>query len=318
MMPVPTTQIDPNEKTPCDLFINLPLNQRFIKYRSAGQALEEAAWARFEQYKVPYLYIRQDSQKSFNEFVALKFQKLLGERNSESAKKALSMRSSELLRSALSAQDPAVGRALLSGFKDITLIIIDSVLESSGRNHMRIFNRLKDLAETGTDFQKHPVQVASLALMISIGIGYTFERTLTDLAMASLLHDVGLSEMPMEIVANAHHPDRLTFEQQQLLFAHPGRSIEILNQRGVTISEVSKTIILQHHELYNGKGYPLGLRNHELNELSQLLWVADNLENFVNDYEGSLKSGLLQLFSSWEQAKKIEPKLLSRIRLSIF
>lgn len=182
-----------------------------------------------------------------------------------------------------------------------------------------MFQRLTQLAEKGTDFQKHPVNVTSLAVLLSFGIGYNNERILSDLAMAALLHDVGLSKLPTRVIQQAHAPLELSMEERLQLRAHPQMAVAVLKERDVEISELTEIIIAQHHEDFSGTGYPLGLRGYNLNELSQILRVADEIDQIFSKLQNPLPGGVLrknmyELFDRLFMNKIVEPGLLSRVR----
>ena len=80
-------------------------------------------------------------------------------------------------------------------------------------------------------------------------------------------------------------------------------------------------IILQHHEEFNGNGYPKSLRGYHVNELSQILRVADDIDMLFADFyssPGNLKLRVMELFNHMASQKVISPGLLMRIRQVIF
>jgi HD-GYP domain-containing protein (c-di-GMP phosphodiesterase class II) len=229
-----------------------------------------------------------------------------------------------VLSSTFRQESGKVAQILMENLNDITGTIIESTLEGAVfLQTKKLFTRLTLLAEKGTDFQRHPVNVTSLAVLISFGIGYNNERILADLAMAALLHDIGLAKLPTRVIQNAHHPIALTIEERMQLRDHPQLSVEVLHERGIEISELTQIIIHQHHEEFAGTGYPLGLRGYNLNELSQILRVADDIDQVFAQCQsfelqaggtGLLRRGLLDLFDQLSGKKIVEPGLLVRIR----
>jgi len=159
--------------------------------------------------------------------------------------------------------------------------------------------------------------VASLAVLITFGIGYSMEKILTDMAMAALLHDVGLSRVPTKSIPYAHDVVRLGIYERDWIYQHPKLAIDILNEKNVQVSDLCKTIILQHHEEFNGSGYPQGLRGFNISELSQILRVADEVDQLFHSHfssPGNLKVRLDELLNSLRDNKTVEPSLLARIR----
>ena len=222
-----------------------------------------------------------------------------------------------ILTSSLDQSDPATAQAMIGNLNDITGMIIESVLENTVMGGKRMYQRFLHLAEKGNDFQKHPVNVASLAILMTFGIGYSSEKILTDMAMAALLHDIGLSKCPSKVIQLAHDPVQLPIKDREYVYQHSEYTLQILNEKKVKVSELAKTIIAQHHEEFNGYGYPKGLRGFDINELSQILQVADSIDQLLQKSfttKGNLRELLVDMLDGMEERKSIEITLLQRIR----
>jgi HD-GYP domain-containing protein (c-di-GMP phosphodiesterase class II) len=262
-------------------------------------------------------YIKNEDYHEFVKYVAVRIKNLIGSPDSETNLKIMKATAKAILSSTFDQRDPATINALMKNLNDIASAIIDGVLETSGRYNRRTFLKLAELAEGGSDFQKHPVNVSSLAVLICFGIGYNSPRSLADAAMGALLHDVGLTKLPTNVINKAHDPTDLPVTSRELLYNHPRLAVEILRERGVQMTETVKTMILQHHEHFNGSGYPMGLRGFQLHEMSMVLRVADELDRLVSagsTSKYSLKLRVTELFDYLQQARVIDPVLLSRIR----
>jgi response regulator RpfG family c-di-GMP phosphodiesterase len=76
-------------------------------------------------------------------------------------------------------------------------------------------------------------------------------------------------------------------------------------------------MIHQHHEEYNGSGYPLGLRGFAINEMAQVLRIADEIDQLFQSQtiqDSPLKVRVAELLRRLSDQKVIEPSLLFRIR----
>ena len=92
----------------------------------------------------------------------------------------------------------------------------------------------------------------------------------TDIYFAALLHDVGKIGIPANII---NKPGKLTDEEYEIIKQHTAKGAQILQ----SISEYPSLSIctLSHHERYDGKGYPHGLKGTEINETARIVAVAD-------------------------------------------
>lgn len=91
-----------------------------------------------------------------------------------------------------------------------------------------------------------------------------------NLIYSAYLHDIGKINIAEEILIKS---EPLTDEEWQTLKNHPQYAVDIIKNNNA-LEEV-KPIILQHHERFDGKGYPDGLKGEEIHYLARLLTVVD-------------------------------------------
>ncbi len=93
------------------------------------------------------------------------------------------------------------------------------------------------------------------------------------LVYSAYLHDIGKINIKEEIL-NKTEP--LTNEEWEILKNHPQYAVDIIKNNEAM--EEIRPIILQHHERYDGKGYPLGLKGENIHYLARLLAVVDSFD----------------------------------------
>ena len=118
----------------------------------------------------------------------------------------------------------------------------------------------------------HSLHVAEKAVAIGEVMGLSREE-IEDLRVAALLHDIGKIGMPSEVL---HKPSRLTMAEFEVMKSHPAASVEIVQAWEPLASTIPT--ILHHHERYDGKGYPHGLKGEEIPLLARVLAVANSIE----------------------------------------
>lgn len=111
------------------------------------------------------------------------------------------------------------------------------------------------------------VCIFSLAIGLEMGLS---EDSLMDLGLSAILHDLGLLELKQIIQL----PRRLNPEESESIKAHIAITEKLL-ESSKDITPAVKSIILNHHERLNGKGYPKGLKKEEIPIESRILAVAD-------------------------------------------
>lgn len=131
---------------------------------------------------------------------------------------------------------------------------------------------LSILADISGDLLKHSMAVSAVSVMIARSMGWTMTATLEKLALGGLLHDIGMKELPKDILEKPRH--QMNGEQRQIFEAHVFRGVEILSTMPSVSDEVI-AIALEHHENAIAQGYPRHLRDIKMNPLARVVALAD-------------------------------------------
>ncbi|HEV3203958.1 MAG TPA: HD domain-containing phosphohydrolase [Gemmataceae bacterium] len=116
----------------------------------------------------------------------------------------------------------------------------------------------------------HSITVAQVAARIVRHDPNLSRRTL-DLVLATLVHDIGMLRIPVEILA---HAGPLTDSQKRTIESHPWVGAELVAGLMSGQSWLAETTA-QHHERVDGKGYPAGLTGSQMEPLARLLALCD-------------------------------------------
>jgi HD-GYP domain-containing protein (c-di-GMP phosphodiesterase class II) len=125
----------------------------------------------------------------------------------------------------------------------------------------------------------HSVDVCILAVLVAVEMGYA-ENRLTELAVGALLHDVGKVRVGQQLLIK---PDRLTDEEMVIMKGHPWFGFEILRAHKGQLSIPSIHVALQHHEKFDGTGYPRGLAGMAIHEFSRIVSIVDVYDAITSD-----------------------------------
>lgn len=129
------------------------------------------------------------------------------------------------------------------------------------------------------DFETHGhserVVTFSLRLGYELGLG---NEQLTALEYGALLHDIGKIGVPDAILRK---PAGLNDEEWIKMRLHPLHGQQIL--RGIPFLEAATRVVAQHHEKWDGSGYPLGLRGEAIDLNARIFSVADSFDAIVSD-----------------------------------
>ncbi|MDR2132608.1 MAG: HD-GYP domain-containing protein [Clostridiales Family XIII bacterium] len=123
----------------------------------------------------------------------------------------------------------------------------------------------------------HAANGMLLSLLLGIEMGMDGER-LYELGLAALLHDIGAVFLPAEIL---NRPGTLTDEEFEIIKSHTERGFAYLHDY-FRLSEEAAMGALQHHENYDGTGYPNGLKRKQISLVGRIIAVTDVYDALVS------------------------------------
>jgi len=123
----------------------------------------------------------------------------------------------------------------------------------------------------------HSERVTQYALVIARKLGLD-EWALRNIKYAGALHDIGKLGIARNIL---NKPGELSEEEFLHVKSHPQMGDSIIEP--VSFLKEPRDIILHHHERYDGKGYPDGLKGEEIPLGARILAVADSFEAMMSD-----------------------------------
>lgn len=124
----------------------------------------------------------------------------------------------------------------------------------------------------------HSVNIATLGLLVGRDVGLG-ESELEDFAIGALLHDIGKLKVPQELLSRA---GPLTEDEFEKIKEHSRIGFELLYERS-HIQPRSYAVALQHHESFDGNGYPAGRRGEEIHKFSRIAKVVDIFDALTSD-----------------------------------
>lgn len=141
------------------------------------------------------------------------------------------------------------------------------------RSLYQVIKTASDIVEMKDPYTAgHQKKVARISTIIGKTLNLPPEK-IRNLAIGSLLHDIGKITIPSEIL---NKPSSLNPLERKLINMHCQIGYDLI-RKIEAISEVAP-IILQHHERLNGSGYPLGLKGEEILLEARIVAVADVVE----------------------------------------
>ena len=116
----------------------------------------------------------------------------------------------------------------------------------------------------------HSVNVDITSVVLGVALGLRDDE-LRKLSQAALLHDIGKTCLPIEIL---NKPGKLTEEEYEEVKRHSWHGYNML-KNNEEISSVTRNAILSHHENEDGTGYPRNLTSERIHKYAKIIHVAD-------------------------------------------
>src|SRR4029077_14902551 len=156
--------------------------------------------------------------------------------------------------------------------------------------------------------QSHIRRVQVYAAGIAKAVGMS-DNDIQGVKTAELLHDIGKLAVPEHILSK---PGPLTQEEFQKIRIHPQVGAEIISS--VPFPYPVAPLILSHHELWDGKGYPAGLKGEEIPLGARILSVVDYFDALMAErpYHKAMTSGAAVGLLQQEAGKGLDPVVVSK------
>ncbi|QZY56357.1 HD-GYP domain-containing protein [Crassaminicella profunda] len=237
-----------------------------LLFLTRGTKLIDEHIQRIQNMDIIYVYIgEQDEikgQKSLSKF-SIKIDKKLNEQYNKS-----------LVSFKTVYEEVSLGKKLESEIiQESVSPLIEEVMTDNN-----ILARLRSMEIVDDYTYKHSINVCILSTMIGKWLNYS-EDDLNKLAIAGMLHDIGKSRIPKEIL---NKPGKLSINECQIMKGHATLGYEMLQEQ----DEISFDICcgaLQHHERMDGKGYPLGVKGEKIHEFARIIAVADIFDAMTSE-----------------------------------
>lgn len=274
--------IEPGAQLGFDAYVFLPMNKKYVLYASGEDSLEQERADRLKKSQIGAVHVPLDQMKRFYQYTARKLKSLAAGKGMSATEREERLRGavrdlfSSMFRDSSKESTFDAGKTLVSDCKEI----VRAYLVEGNPSEAQFYERLLASAEEQGQ-HTHAVQVSAYAALFSLALGIGDAE---EIAMAALLHDIGLAEVPAEI--QNIPKEKRTAEQREAYQKHPEISVKLIKASKMIIPEPVIRMIAQHHEQYNGRGYPKGLEGARILPEAQLLAIADEFEELTAIVQG--------------------------------
>lgn len=272
--PVMLVDVEPGTELDFDVSVYLAANNKYVKISASGEAIDSGLAERVKKKNMNNVFVPAEQMQAFYGYSAKRL-RALGSSESMSVTERKEKMSSAVrdLISGLFTEQAAGFEAGTAMLKDCGEIVKTYVLQGADSEW---YLKVQQILGSREGSYSHSGNVSTLAALFSMGLGIGKPE---HLALAGLLHDIGVAELPGELQFMEYSD--MTPEQKRLYEKHPEGSVNLIKSRKIIVPEIVVKAILQHHELFNGSGYPTGLYGDRICKEAQILALADQFDELT-------------------------------------
>lgn len=156
--------------------------------------------------------------------------------------------------------------------KDLLADVVESIIRNP--NAMLLISSMKTMDNVT---YRHAMDVAIMLVSFGRQLGLPRDE-LNEVALGGLLHDIGKSKIPGEML---NKTKRLDSDEIALARKHVPYGIEIVGELS-HLSEIVRQIVERHHERYDGMGYPLGLKGEEIGLYGSMAGIVETFSTITS------------------------------------
>jgi HD-GYP domain-containing protein (c-di-GMP phosphodiesterase class II) len=264
-MPVQVEMLRRLSRATADLYIRYKPDSEPVLYYRAGCPFEKDQTARLLEAGIPQVLVRTDQ---FHQFASHLLETVDSQAENEVVPSAERFAALQL---AMAVEIEHAARLVDSGPYVAVADKLGRELTSLLANNNVLPRDLFRLARHDFLTFTHITNVASYGVILAERLGLCDESQLEPLAKAAILHDIGKRFIPASILQK---PGKLDPEERAIIETHPQRGYEELCTRDDMTHE-QLMMVYQHHERFDGKGYPVGVHAEEIHPWARMLAVVD-------------------------------------------
>jgi len=264
-LPINTCSLRSNTTVGCDLYllVETKSESRYVLYSRGDAVFEDNKRGMLWGKNISTLFIQKDDQEKYYEYLENNFKEIITDVRipPDERTKIVHSAATNLLKDLFN--DPRTGN--INRIKTFAHNMVDYILREG-----RAARSLLKIAIHEYHTYTHSVNVAAVGTLFAKELGFG-DEDLKHFCAGILLHDVGKTRISTDIL---NKKGKLTKEEFARVKKHPEMGVEILKETGNGFT-VEYMITLQHHENYDGTGYPHGLKKDEILRCGKIARIID-------------------------------------------
>jgi putative nucleotidyltransferase with HDIG domain len=286
-----------------NIFIKLA-SGRYLKILNTGDAFTKDRIDKYKnEKKVEYLYFHNSDRRKFVQYNNFLANKLIENKNVPALNKVNMLKN---------VTEKFIEDTYTVGMKPQVIEQGKAVCETVF-NLIEKQNDLYSILRSYQNFDPNAFSHAFLVTLYSTAIIKQFDwqskATIETTAMACMFHDIGKTLLPKEFVEMTAKD--MSSEQLELYKQHPELGMKLVENNRM-MNNAIKQVILQHHEAFDGTGYPYGSKGNKILTLANIVCLADTFVHIMMDEKLPPTDALKKILMNKELAKKFNSMIIER------
>jgi len=305
-IPVPIGKLHGERKLVAPIF--LKIDERFIKFKNIDDELESEKLDYFIQNSLRSVFIMLDDLEKFmswlkgvNEQIVDEVVKEVGEEHRSLVKKSEQVREKIFDTFTDMEMDSGVAEILQSQVQEFIEEAKD--LKTSKAVLVKMLKHSSSIAD-------HSMNTANVAIFMAMVLGHGNYQVLEDIYMGALFHDYAKLKISPEVLENEKNQ-----KYNQAIQDHPRRGAQSIGKMD-HIREAVARITEEHHECFNGSGFPKGLKGDQIFGLASIVSMANVFDNIVVENKNKSKKEKYRAaikVIEYDKAKQFDPVMAEQV-----
>ena len=329
-LPVTLRSIKTGAFAGCDLYLQTVVNDenKYLLYCKGNNLFDDERKESFVKKNINKIYVAKNGNAQYLRYMETNLEQVVRDEMATLHERVHIVYevATNMMTDAL--KDSSVGISVERA-RDWTTVALDFMLKDK-----EVYSHLMEMLTYDENVMRHSVNTAILGLLF----GYYLEMPANDLLTLGtglLLHDIGKAKIDHSVMKK--DMEELTKEEREQMRKHTDLGFILLSNSG-NLSREACLIAKQHHERYNGKGYPESLKGEEIHYYSRITRILDEfeirmskntandsnaafnvLQNMVKGMDGNFDKEILKKFidflqvSTGEESDEVQHKVVELV-----
>ena len=246
----------------CDIYVRQGPDKALALYRKKSHALDAEDLDRLSKRGIGELYVSLDDQEAHRRSMAREI--------CQDTTRPPAERYNILREISKASFDAAYHSKDVDQVVDVVNDLGTQLADVLDDNDI-VLAELFSLMDHDDDTYSHSVNVATYAMLLAKYLGINDDARLCSVMIGGLFHDLGKRHIDLGVL---NKPGKLDAAERRHIEQHPALGFRDMLPRGELTWE-QLMMVYQHHERYDGEGYPAGVPGSEIDDLARVTTVAD-------------------------------------------